>query len=31
MGDNDFDTKENDIMVLKKDDFNTMRQKSFGE
>lgn len=27
MGDNDFDTKENDIMVLKKDDFNTMRQK----
>ena len=27
MGDNDFDTKENDIMVLKKDNFNTMRQK----
>ncbi|MCI8344564.1 MAG: hypothetical protein HFJ42_01040 [Clostridia bacterium] len=25
----DFDTKENDIMVLKKDDFNTMKQKVF--
>lgn len=28
-GDNDFDTKENDIIVLKKDDFNTMKQKVF--
>ena len=28
-GDNDFDTKENDIMVLKKDDFNMMKKKVF--
>jgi len=28
-GDNDFDTKENEIIVLKKDDFNAMQQKVF--